>query len=303
MRWTRSLSICFVVAISGLPAGAQSLDQAVGELANQLGTPLQEGDKTKIAIVEFTNLSQRVTRLGRLIAEELTSQLVQRGGRQFQLVERVKVDEIFDEAGRAGKGQIEDGGTRAVAALQGVDAILAGSAAEIGSRVRLNARLMTFPGGELLTAASAYLSKDGLPPEIFEVIEDSRESQGSDDSAGVAARTDLKGVTYELLGCAEAPRLISCELVLTNNLADRKVRFYARYTFMHDQRGYKFDSTGVRIADVEGVDVTKRLIAELPVPMTVSFTGVPSAIDFVKILHLRTSDGELEFRDVLLETK
>lgn len=122
---------------------------------------------------------------------------------------------------------------------------------------------------------------------------------------GPVATHELKGVTYELMGCTKETRLVTCHLILTNNGSDRNLAIYISWgnissSFIYDQRGHRFNSSRITMADVDasGTIATKFLVTEIPTSTRIFFEGVPSAIEFINILHIHTKDGGLEFRNV-----
>lgn len=308
-----ALTVAALVLALPYAAGAQQIDQAVEELASEIVESLQAEGKSKIAVIELTDLSGQVTPLGRLVAEELISQLFTRGAESFTLVERGKLEEVLGEQRLGVQGLLERENVETFGRVLGVEAILTGTIGVLDERVRINARLIAVPSAELFATASTYMSRMGLPETYFEGEADFQKETEETSAPGAApspapagpvATRDFQGITYELLGCSQAMRLITCELVLTNNGADRDYAInltnHGSKTHLFDQRGHQFFVSRIRLADIEEDlgDLEKYLITEIPTQMTLFFEGVPSSIEFIKILHLDTSDGDVEFRDV-----
>lgn len=292
--------IIILAALLARPLTSQALDQAVGQLASDIGVSLTATKISRIGVVEFTDLSQRVTHLGRLISEEIIGQIHLRSGGQIGLVERSKIREILGEQSLGVEGIVDASGARSVAGVLDVDAILTGTTAVVGGRVRINARLIAVPSGKLLATAATYMGQEGLEAKLFEAVStETTEGKGPVAASQPAQRRDYKGITYELLGCRQDTRLIDCDLIITNNGADRKVEFDARDVDLFDQRGHSFKATIFRVADIEREsNFEKLLITEVPTEAEIQFKGVPSTIEFIKLMYIRTSDGILEFRDL-----
>lgn len=300
---------CVLLAVLATTGSAQQIDQAVGELSGQILDSLQAEGKTKVAVVELTDLSGEVTPLGRLVAEEMISQLFNRGGEQLQLIERGKLEEVLGEQRLGIKGLLEKENVETFGRVLGVEAILTGTIAVLQDRVRINARLIAVPSAELFATAATYMSRLGLDesylePETAETTSGgSRGGSGSGGAPGPVATKEYKGISYELIGCSQTTRLVTCDLVLTNNLSDREYHIdidYGSETYLYDQRGYQFFVSRIRLGDVEADDgeLEKLLITEIPTEAKLFFEGVPSSIEFIKILHISTGDGDVEFRDV-----
>ena len=306
----QSLVLCVALGLhfvgSASTCQAQQIDQAIQELSSQILDSLQAKGKTKIAVVEFSDLSGQVTPLGRLVADELISQLFTRSGERLKLVERAKLEEVLGEQRLGVKGLLEKQSVETFGRVLGVEAILTGTYAVLEDRVRINARLIAVPSAELFATAATYLSRLGLADGLFVPESNEGGKPGTPKKApppGPIASKEYKGINYELLRCDRETRLITCHFVLTNNGADRDYTLLVTSgsgTFLYDQRGHQFFVTRVRVADVEASDyvVRKFLITEIPTPAQLFFEGVPSTIEFIKILHLSTNDGDIEFRDV-----
>lgn len=138
-RTTKLFAALACLLLAGLPAAtqAQQIDQAVQDLAGQILDSLQAEGKTKIAVIELTDLSGQVTPLGRLVAEEMISQLFTRGGTRLKLVERAKLDEVLGEQRLGVKGLLEKQNVETFGRILGVQAILTGTVAVFDDRVQV----------------------------------------------------------------------------------------------------------------------------------------------------------------------
>lgn len=296
----KSLAAAFLLLALVPGAYAQQIDQLAESLAVQIVDSLKAENKKKVAIVELTDLSGCITPLGQLVAEELTGQLFKAQG--LTLVERSKLDEVLGEQRLGVRGLLEKRNVETVGKALGVEAILTGTIAVFEDRVRVNARVIAVPSAELFATSAGYMSKLGLASSYFEAT-DCGEDNGPTGSTSPVAVQERQSIRYELLGCTQATRIIECRLVLTNNGADRSYRINLTNsggTYLFDQRGHSFKASRIKLADLE---ITRgygdrRLIAEIPVETKLIFEGVPSSIDFIKVLHIGTGDGDVEFRDI-----
>ncbi|MEL7059669.1 MAG: FlgO family outer membrane protein, partial [Acidobacteriota bacterium] len=277
-------------------------EQVVEDLAVQISDSLTAQEKKKVAILPFTDLAGQRNQLGQLLAEELINQLFIRSSGRFEVVERNRIDAIWAEQELGAEGWMTAEAIGGIGQLVGADAILTGSIAELNDRLRVNARLMSVPAGQLFATASTFMLKTGLEP-LLDPIDDGSGGGGSGAPKARAQRVTVKNITFEVVGCEKQTRLITCRLVATNNDVDRDVRIntadYNPGTYLFDQQGRSFASQFVKIANQEsGSYVTSRLITEVPTAIEVQFQGVPSTIEFVKILTIDTNLDTIEFRDI-----
>lgn len=280
------------------PVFAQQLEQVVEDLAVQISESLAAQDKKKVAILPLTDLAGSRTQLGQLLAEELTNQLFVRRADRFEVVERNKVDAIWQEQELAAEGWLTSEAIGGIGKLVGADAILTGSIAELGDRLRINARLMSVPSGQLFATASTFMLKTGLG-DLLGPIDRGPGANGQRTPNRAQSRV-VKSVAFDLVGCEKQTRLISCRIVATNNDVDRDLYIEAmnNTSSLFDQSGRVFYANSVKMANVEGRWVRNRLITEVPTSIEIQFQGVPSTIEFIKVLSIRTDLGQIEFRDI-----
>ena len=289
--------LSLMIATSG---SAQQLEQVVEELARQISESLVAQEKKKVAILPLTDLAGSRTPFGQLLAEELTNQLFVRRGDRFEVVERTKIESIWQEQSMAASGLLTSDAVAGIGALVGADAILTGSVAELDDRLRVNARLMAVPSGKLFATASTFMLKTGLGRELLRPEGDSGGGGASGSPAARPASQTVKNVTFDLLACEKQVRLIVCKIVAVNNDVDRdfEIRAYSNYSSLYDQAGRIFSGSIAKVANMEGAGASIRLITEVPTAIEVHFQGVPSTIEFIKVLSFWTNLGQVEFRDI-----
>ena len=292
-----TLFLSLLLAFGTPHAHAQQLEQVVEDLAMQISESLTAQDKKKVAILPLTDLAGSRTQLGQLLAEELTNQLFVRRNGRFEVVERNKIDAIWQEQELAANGWTAAEAVSGIGQLVGADSILTGTIAELDDRLRINARLMEVPSGKLFATASTFRLKTGLG-DLMKPI--GKDQEGGPGTPNRVQSVTVRSVTFDLIGCTKQTRLISCKLTATNNDVDRDLRIEAEYQYspLFDQSGRVFYANNAKMANVEGPDIRIRLITEVPTAIEIQYQGVPSTIEFIKVLSIKTSFGQVEFRDI-----
>jgi TolB-like protein len=137
----------------------QDLDEAIKKLADKVSISMAEKNKTKIAVIPFQDLStDAVTTFGKYIAEELTTALFNSG--KFNIVERNLLNKVLDELKLGQTGIVELKSAKELGKMTGVDAIIAGTIADLGTTIAINCRLIETESGEVFAAAKAKIIKD-----------------------------------------------------------------------------------------------------------------------------------------------
>jgi len=155
-----------------------NIDVALEQLTSQINQYMVEQKKTKIAIIPFSDLQkQTITVLGSYLAEELTTNLFMTG--KFKIVERSLMKQVLDELKLSQTGVIDPGSAKELGKMAGVDAIVTGTIADLGSYVAVNCRLIETETGEVFAAAKAKIRKD---VNIEKIMEEAVTSPKSDRS-------------------------------------------------------------------------------------------------------------------------
>lgn len=289
------------LALTASPLHGEEVVEAASQIARILELEMREQGKKTVAVSSFRDLATgQATPVGAFLAEEILTQLAALA-KGLTVVERSRTDAVFDEQQLGLDGLRQPGGLDAFVKVLAVDSLVVGtisSLAELGDRSRVHARLIAVPTGEILASTSVYIPLASVPPDKLPKL-----PAPPPRSAGPLASQELSGITYELVGCSQTTRLITCHLVVSNNGADREVLLYRSIrskTHLYDQRGFFFASSRLVLGDVDSTarELRKFLITEVPTSLKIVFQGVPSAIEFIKILNVSTADGDIAFRNV-----
>jgi TolB-like protein len=135
-----------------------TLDVAVDVLTKQIDHNMLEQKKNKIAILPFLNLNNEITNLGTYLAEELTTNIFTAG--KFKIIERSALKQLLEELKLSQAGLIDPKSAKELGKVAGVDAIVTGTIADLGSYIAVNCRLIETESGEVFAVAKAKIIKD-----------------------------------------------------------------------------------------------------------------------------------------------
>ncbi|MDH4163787.1 MAG: CsgG/HfaB family protein [Nitrospirota bacterium] len=142
---------------SSRPAADQGIDPQFDKLAREVVANVAP-QKRKIAVIEFSDMNGRVTNLGKFIAEELTTRLFSTG--RFEVIERQLITRVLKEQELGMTGLLDEKSTKKVGAILGVDLLVTGTTADLGTTVKINARTIATDTGAVYSVASAVLPKN-----------------------------------------------------------------------------------------------------------------------------------------------
>jgi len=162
--FTILLTLCGSMTV----AYSQSLDEGLASLSDQIITGMSEGNKRKIAVIEFSNLDGRITELGKHLSEELITRLFT--SKKFQVVERQLLNKIMQEYKLNVTGIIDATTAKKLGSILGVDAICSGTITDLVNSIKVNGRLVSTETGQIFSVASMKIEKDEVISSLMRKV-------------------------------------------------------------------------------------------------------------------------------------
>ncbi len=303
------------------------LSEGIKDLATQIATNVSKEKKQRIAILPFRELDGKPTVLSTFISEELVTDLFAIGG--IEIVERAMLDRLLGEIKLGQSGVIDPETAKKVGKIASVDAIVTGSVTDLQSYVALNCRLIDTQTGRIFGAAQAKIVKDddlrkimgaSLPDPLGESLKPppQPERQAPRPGAPEPIRVRVKDHVFELKRCARSGESLQCEILITNEGADRKVSLFASNARLIDEGGTEYEaisltfvgsSRKVMVFGNNKPPSAADLATGVPVKAVVTFEGIPSSTQRAALIEIREAAGgfyggrglKAQFRNVPLQ--
>lgn len=288
----------------------QDFENVIIVLANSVITDLKAAEKKKVAVIDFTDLDNQVTTIGKLVSEELINQLFEQSKGSLVIVERKKIHEIFNEQERGRLGLLESQHIDKFAKVLGVDAILTGTVTPIAEKIRINARLIGVPSGEIFATASGSIKNDGYGDGDLQSANNKKQ-----EAHQVSSRT-LKNIQYNLTKCVINQSTLEVHLAITSkderNLYSKNgitshgfntmPYIYGKdannQSYLYDSNGGYYAASLVSIGDKAAPRVSYAPKYETPINAIVYFQQVNPNLRSIKKMGIMTSHGLLEFNNI-----
>jgi len=183
-----TLAISYLVLLISQPIhAAQDLEGGIQEVAQQLSAALGTGKVKKLAIVEFPDLNGYQSALGQFIAEELITQLsIGANAGQFDVVERRQLARVLQEQELTDSSLFDAQSISKIGKILGIEAIVTGSIADLGTDVKVNARAISVESAKVFAAASTKI------PKTDTVLQLMRQNAGLASQGTVSAAVGLR---------------------------------------------------------------------------------------------------------------
>ncbi len=158
---------CILAVMPGSRVVAQEVEPAIQELAGQLSQSMA-GQVKKLAVVEFPELNGHQSALGQFIAEELITNFSS-GARlgQFDIVERRQLARVLREQELTDSSLFDDKSIAKIGKILGIDAIVTGSIADLGTEVKVNARVISVETAKVFAAAAIKFKKSETVQQLL----------------------------------------------------------------------------------------------------------------------------------------
>lgn len=163
IRYITSMRLTLIILLFGLltlfPAGAQTYGSQQGLL--QLGQEITQNVEShgqRLAVLSFNDLEGKAHPMGQFISEELTTALFK--ANKFQVIERTLINKLLKEQGLSQTGLVDPQTASKMGKILGVDLIATGTWSDLGSKVKINARLIHTNTAQIAAVASVSLYKD-----------------------------------------------------------------------------------------------------------------------------------------------
>jgi TolB-like protein len=146
--------------IEAPPAAAESLEDAVAGLAGSLSGGAASDARSKVAVLEFNDISGYRSAFARFLAEELVTALASLDPPRFEVVERAQLAKVLAEQQLGESALLDPETVASIGKILGLQAIVTGTYANLPKSVKVNARLISTSTASILSVASVSLEKD-----------------------------------------------------------------------------------------------------------------------------------------------
>jgi len=148
--------------------GASNLELGVAEIGKSISDSMLQEGKKKIAVIEFSDLNDNVTDLGRFLAEELINELLKnKKEKGYEIVERRQLNKVLKQLKLSSSGLLDPKSMKEVGKILNVDSIVTGSLTDLGNDIKVNARIISVESAMIISSASTKIPKVGSVAKLM----------------------------------------------------------------------------------------------------------------------------------------
>jgi len=178
----------------------KTLERGAEVLAQEIAESLPQDKKPLLAVLDFSDLSDCVSAFGRLTSEELVTKLFKT--KRVRVVERGMLKKALAELKFNLSELVDPDRAKQLGKQVGADAIVSGTVSDLGTSVKINARVIEVERGDVLAASGVEIAKD---ESVKQLVSQTLSCPGKEKPLGLAeAMTQgappqpvAKGVVYQ----------------------------------------------------------------------------------------------------------
>jgi hypothetical protein len=192
--------------------------------------------------------------------------------------------------------------------IAGVDAIVTGTLTPFGDTVRLTLKVLDTATARIVAATTVEIPKTKAIEELVaRGVGDARSSppqperQKPRPAAFEPIRVRVNDHVFELKRCTRSGESLQCEILITNEGADRKVYLFASSARLIDEGGTEFQAISLTFSGGSSTKVmvfgnnkppsAANLASGVPVKAVVSFEGIPSSTQRATLIEIQEAAG------------
>lgn len=136
---------------------AQTLNREMPKLADKLSKALVAKGSKNVAAIDFTDLQEQPTELGRFLSEQLTVEMVLNGG--VSMLDRANIKSILAEHKLTEEGLVKPENAKKLGEFAGVDAILIGNVTALDDGIELMVKAISTESAKIVAAGRITFPK------------------------------------------------------------------------------------------------------------------------------------------------
>ena len=262
-----------VIFLLSTPYISIAYEKEINNLSASMAKKIADSNKKTIAVVDFTNLQGNVSELGRFIAEEFSTALVDTG-KGFEIVDRIHLKSILKEHKLSMSGLIDPATARKLGKIAGVDAILTGTITPFGDEVRLSVKVLATDTAKIICASRGNIPKTKAIGDLI--------NRGIVGGSMVAGTPSLKpinlgtekevqaeGFSFRPVSCIRKGGKLICTISFINNgNKQRSIDVYGLHrspgSALYDNFGNKYP-VNIAIGTNESSEIEETFVPQVPI--------------------------------------
>lgn len=308
------ISLLVLLFLSSTAFAQMNFDRQIEQFTDNLGTELAQIGKKKIAVLDFADIDGNVIRLGKVISEDITVNLLSQR-RRFETVDRLHLNSLLKKYNLEKSSLTDPETIKQIGRLVGVDAIIMGNFTDFGTSLRVTGKIYDTQTAKMIRATKMYLQKEGV---VLNLLGNSNHGTNNVTNTGTNTKEKAKekknevkkpsvslinNFAFQLQETYRENGKVICKFLITNKgRSDRKLVLYASSngrSFAFGNNGRRFEAKVNRLGNQQrGYSVSQVLIRNIPISAQITFENIPANTKTFNLLELNFETFKVRFNNV-----
>ncbi|WP_444997748.1 FlgO family outer membrane protein [Aliikangiella sp. IMCC44359] len=282
-------------------------EKEVEALSTAIIEKLQDKQKSKIAVVDFTNLDGQVTKLGRFIAEELSVSLAGKST-SIVVIDRIHLKAIIKEHKLSETGLIDPVTSRKLGKIAGIDALITGSLTPFGDNIRTTVKILNVETAQIIGAEAVHIPKTkAIEHLVNNQLSNASSKHNNKKTNSVTEGSPKKSyqqtksagsLIVNLKKCTKKSSLIKCDFIIESMKNHYSQKIYSK-SRIFDDNGNEILASNVAFGNKSSRGYVKiTLLKGTPVKASLEFNNVPNETRYIKNLEIRFYRLSISLKDI-----
>lgn len=331
---TVGILLCLIVTYSS--AQDEKYSSQITQLTTAILTKTTKLKNLKIGTVNFTNMNNEVTPLGKLLAEEVSGELSLQES-SLTIIDRSRVTYWMDKENVKTTDLSNPTIAERISRKAMIDLVLMGSITPLENACRLNLKIVNLKTGEIvayergsvsldktllslmekpaLPNITAENTKEELTPKSVTVYHDYTETPkgieastkttfNKKDASVLPHKTEINNLEFELRACKRLGNMVTVFFTLTNKSGDITLKIDDNDVLIYAPEIEQLALDNFRFNDDISIYVERTLTTGVPVQVQLIFNNVPSdlkTIDKLAIDYYAGRNERIEIENITIE--
>jgi TolB-like protein len=275
-----------VVSVSLATATICCAAQDLRALSSQIAERVNSSGRKSVAVMDFTDLEGRPTRLGRYLAEEFSVALLS-DAKSFEVIDRTHLNTLMQEHKLATSGLIDPSTARTLGKIAGVDALVTGTLTPFEEHVRLSVKVLDTECAKMIAAdagdvpktktISDLIASDSAPPSSSGVASSKSSSQTGSTDAPMPPPITRDELSFVVRSCRNIGTKTSCVFGITNKADTVHRVYFTNSSFLVDDLGNQYHPQFVAASGPFFNSNSADLIPDVTVNLPIEVSNVPGS--------------------------
>lgn len=333
MKRTKHLLLALLVSSITVTANAQASNYSaqIAALTNSILSKTSHLNNMSLGTVNFTNMDNQVTALGKLLAEEVSGELNLQNS-TLTIIDRNRVNYWMEKENVSVSDLSNPEIAERISQKAGIVLVLMGNIMPIDNFLRLNLKVVNLKTGEIVAYERAELQQNKTFQSLIDIelsatpkggglteksipqkfndyselpkVETPTNTYNPKDASVLPYKTEINNLEFKLRACKRSANMVSVFFTITNKSDDITLKIDDKGVIIYSDEVDQLALTNFRFNQDVSIYVERDLTTGTPVQLQLIFNNVPpelTKIDKLFIDYYAGRNEQIEIQNITIE--